>query len=78
MPNGRVSIIRFAEASAAFLPVSFIGMLLIFTLGYQSIYGPMTAALHELQHGKAIWLSHPVMFVRVGVGLAILSGWAGS
>jgi hypothetical protein len=70
-------IIRFAEASAAFLPVSFVGMLLIFTLGYPAIYGPMAAALHELQHGKAVWLSHPVMFVRVGVGLAILFwiGW---
>ena len=70
-------MIRFAEAAAAFLPISFLGLLLIFTLGYDSIYGPMQAALHELQHGKAVWLSHPVMFVRLGVGLAILFwiGW---
>jgi hypothetical protein len=69
-------VIRFAEASAAFLPISFIGLLLTFTLGYESVYGPMEAALHELQHGKAVWLSHPVMFVRMGVGLAILF-WVG-
>ena len=70
-------MIRFAEAAAAFLPISFLGLLLIFTLGYDSVYGPMQAALHELQHGKAVWLSHPVMFVRLGVGLAILFwiGW---
>jgi hypothetical protein len=69
-------VIRFAEASAAFLPISFLGMLLIFTVGYEPIYGPMAGALHELQHGKAIWLSHPVMFVRVGLGLTILF-WVG-
>lgn len=69
-------VIRFAEASAAFLPISFLGLLLTFTLGYESVYGPMEAALHELQHGKAVWLSHPVMFVRMGVGLAILF-WVG-
>jgi hypothetical protein len=70
-------VIRFAEASAAFLPISFLGLLLTFTLGYEPVYGPMQAALHELQHGKAVWLSHPVMFVRLGVGLAILIwiGW---
>jgi hypothetical protein len=70
-------IIRFAEALVAFLPVSLIGLVLIFTAGYQSIYGPMEHALHELQHSKAVWLSHGFMFARVGVGLLALTivGW---
>jgi len=69
-------VIRFAEASVAFLPVSFLALLLIFTLGYPAIYGPMTAALHELQQGKAIWLSRPFMFARLAIGLAVLF-WVG-
>ena len=70
-------IIRFAEALVAFLPVSLIGLVLIFTAGYQSIYGPMEHALHELQHSKAVWLSHGFMFARLGVGLLALTivGW---
>ena len=70
-------IIRFAEALVAFLPVSLIGLVLIFTAGYQSIYGPMEHALHEMQHSKAVWLSHGFMFARVGVGLLALTivGW---
>jgi hypothetical protein len=70
-------VIRFAEASVAFLPVSLLGLLLTFTWGYSSIYGPMQNALHELQHGKAVWLSHPFMFARLAIGLTILTsvGW---
>jgi hypothetical protein len=70
-------IIRFAEALVAFLPVSLIGLVLIFTAGYQSIYGPMEHALHELQHSKAVWLSHGFMFGRLGLGLLALTivGW---
>jgi hypothetical protein len=70
-------IIRFASASAAFLPVSLVGLLLIFGPGYPAIYGPMQAALPEVQHAKAVWLSHPFMFGRLFIGLAILSivGW---
>ena len=70
-------IIRFAEAAVAFLPVSLIGLVLIFTVGYQSIYGPMEAALHGLQHSKAVWLSHDFMFARLGLGLLALAivGW---
>ena len=70
-------IIRFAEAAVAFLPVSLIGLVLIFTVGYHSIYGPMEAALHGLQHSKAVWLSHDFMFARLGLGLLALSivGW---
>jgi hypothetical protein len=70
-------IIRFAEALVAFLPVSLVGLVLIFTAGYESIYGPMQVALHELQHSKAVWLSHDFMFARLGVGLLALTilGW---
>jgi Ni/Fe-hydrogenase subunit HybB-like protein len=70
-------VIRFAEASVAFLPVSLLGLLLIFTVGYPSIYGPMQHALHELQHGKAVWLSHEFMFARLAIGLTLLAtiGW---
>jgi hypothetical protein len=70
-------IIRFAEAGVAFLPVSLIGLVLIFTAGYSSIYGPMEAALPGLQHSKAVWLSHDFMFARLGLGLLALSivGW---
>jgi hypothetical protein len=66
-------MIRFAEATVAFLPVSLIGLVLIFTAGYPSIYGPMQAALHEVQHSKAVWLSHDFMFARLGLGLLALS-----
>jgi hypothetical protein len=70
-------IIRFAEAAVAFLPVSLIGLVLIFTVGYHSIYGPMEAALPGLQHAKVVWLSHDFMFARLGLGLLVLSivGW---
>ena len=70
-------VIRFAEASVAFLPVSLLGLIVIFTLGYEAIYGPMAEALHELQHGKAVWLSHGFMFTRLGIGLLVLTvvGW---
>ena len=77
--NGKWSgmIIRFAEALVAFLPVSLIGLVLIFTAGYESIYGPMQHALHEMSHGKAVWLSHNFMFARLGLGLLALTylGW---
>ena len=70
-------IIRFASASVAFIPISLVAFLLIFTVGYAPIYGPMAGALHELQHGKAVWLSHPVMFIRLAIGLGLLAvvGW---
>jgi hypothetical protein len=70
-------IIRFAEALVAFLPVSLLGFVLIFTAGYDSIYGPMQGAMHELQHPKAVWLSHDFMFARLGLGLLALTvvGW---
>ena len=70
-------IIRFASASAAFLPVSLVALLLILTVGYPAVYGPMETAAHELEHGKALWLSHGFMFARLGIGLSLLTlvGW---
>jgi hypothetical protein len=70
-------IIRFAEAAVAFLPISVIGLILIFTVGYDAIYGPMEHALHSLPHSKAVWLSHNFMFARLAVGLVALTvvGW---
>ena len=70
-------VIRFAEASSAFLAVSFVGLLLIFTAGYEPVYGRMAEELPRLAHGKALWLSHGWMFTRLAVGLAALCfvGW---
>ena len=71
-------ILRFSQATVAFLPVSLVGLLLIFTVGYEPIYGHMNEQLHSLAHGKAVWLSHGFMFGRLVVVLTILfaTGWA--
>ncbi len=62
-------IIRFAEAAPFFFwPVSVVGFLLIFTVGYPHIFPDM----HGLGHGKEIWLSHGFMFGRLAVGLTAL------
>lgn len=62
-------IIRFAEAAPFFFwPVSVVGFLLIFTIGYPHIFPDM----HGLGHGKEIWLSHGFMFGRLAVGLSLL------
>jgi hypothetical protein len=58
-------VIRFAEASVAFLPISLLGLLLIFTVGYPHIYGRMAGELHTLERGKAVWLAYDVMFGRL-------------
>lgn len=70
-------ILRFAEAAVAFFPISLLGLVLIFTVGYDHIYGPMNGQLHSMAHGKAVWLSRGVMFGRLFVGLSILYylGW---
>ncbi|HEX7337902.1 MAG TPA: hypothetical protein VF252_11915 [Gemmatimonadales bacterium] len=70
-------VIRFAEAAVAFLPVSLIGLILIFTVGYHAIYGPMEHAVQGMQHAKAVWLSHEFMFGRLALGLLALAivGW---
>jgi hypothetical protein len=70
-------VLRFAEAAVAFFPISLLGLVLIFTLGYDHIYGPMQEQLHSMAHGKALWLSKPWMFGRLFVGLSALYylGW---
>ena len=70
-------IIRFASAQVAFMPVALLGLVLIFTLGYPSVFGPMRAAMPELAHSKVVWLSWPFMFIRelVGLGVLTLVGW---
>ena len=70
-------VLRFAQAAVAFFPVSLLGLILIFTVGYEHIYGPMQEQLHALGHGKALWLSKPWMFGRLLVGLSALYyiGW---
>ncbi|MBS1241587.1 MAG: rane protein [Gemmatimonadetes bacterium] len=71
-------LLRFSQAAVAFLPVSLVGLLLIFTVGYQPIYGHMTGQLHSVAHGKAVWLSHGFMFSRLVIVLTALfaAGWA--
>ncbi|HTK55955.1 MAG TPA: hypothetical protein VL295_03975 [Gemmatimonadales bacterium] len=66
-------ILRFAEAAGAFLPFSILGMILIFTVGYDHIYGPMQAQLHAFSHGKALWLSWGWMFTRLLVSLLVMT-----
>ena len=62
-------IIRFSEAVPFFFfPVSLVGFLVIFTVGYSHIF----PAMHGLGHGKEIWLSHGVMFTRLAVGLSLM------
>jgi len=71
-------IIRFSGATVFFAVVSLLGLVAIFTVGYEPIYGHMSEQLHGLSHGKAIWLSHGFMFGRLLVGLAFLYwvGWS--
>ena len=71
-------ILRFAEAASAFLPFSILGLILIFTFGYEHIYGPMLRELdaHAIFHGKAVWLSRPWMFTRLFVSLGLMT-WFG-
>lgn len=62
-------IIRFSEAAPFFFaPVSLIGFLIIFTVGYPHIFPEM----HGLGHGKEVWLSHGFMFGRLAVGLSLM------
>ena len=69
-------VVRFAEACIAFLPVSLIGLILIFTAGYEPIFGRMHEELHGMQHSKEVWLSHGFMFARMAIGVLVL-GWVG-
>jgi hypothetical protein len=69
-------VIRFAEASVAFFPISLLGLIVIFTAGYHHIYGHMEEALPTLSQGKHAWLSHGAMFGRLLIGLTALY-WVG-
>ena len=53
------------------------GAILVFTLGYSSIYGRLQEQLTSLSPGKALWLSHGFMAGRVVLGLGVLFtvGW---
>jgi len=65
-------ILRLSQAVSAFIPVSVIGLVLIFTFGYHDIYGNMQEALHGVSPGKALWLSKGWMATRLFVGLGVL------
>ena len=67
-------LIRLTQATAFFIPVSLIGLVLIQTVGYDDIYGNMVAALGSVSPGKARWLSHSWMFVREFGALCLLYG----
>ncbi len=71
-------IIRFAQAHVFFAVVSLAGLVAIFTVGYEPIYGHMHEQLHSFSHGKALWLSKPFMFGRLltGLGLLYWVGWS--
>jgi hypothetical protein len=71
-------IIRLAAANLFFTVVSILGLVAIFTVGYQPVFGHMQEQLHTLSPGKALWLSHGFMFGRLLVGLLVLYGigWA--
>jgi hypothetical protein len=62
-------ILRFAEANVAFLPLSFIGFLLIMGPGYHHIFPDY----HGLGHSKELWLSRTWMFWRLFIGLGALN-----
>jgi hypothetical protein len=65
-------ILRLSQATAFFIPVTLVGLLLIMTVGYHDIYGNMTAALPGMSPGKARWLSHSWMAIRMFVALGVL------
>jgi hypothetical protein len=70
-------IIRFSQGVSAMIPISLLGFVLIFTLGYHDVYGHMEEELHGLSHGKALWLSKPWMVARLAIGLGLLY-WLGA
>jgi hypothetical protein len=70
-------MVRFAEAAVSFFPLSFVGLILIFTVGYPHIYGHMQSQMPGFSPGKQFWLSHGFMFGRllVAVGGMFWLGW---
>lgn len=65
-------ILRLSQATAFFIPVTLVGLLLIMTVGYHDIYGNMTTALPGMSPGKARWLSHSWMAIRMFAALGVL------
>ena len=70
-------VLRFSQATIFYAIVSLVGLVIIMTVGYEHIYGPMQAQLPTFTPGKQLWLSHGFMFGRMFVGLATLLwlGW---
>ncbi len=60
-----------------FAVISLAGCVLILTLGYPAIYGPMQEQLPSFSPGKALWLSHGFMAARLILSLLVLFtvGW---
>ncbi|MGH7581931.1 MAG: hypothetical protein ACREL5_01745 [Gemmatimonadales bacterium] len=67
-------ILRLSQATAFFIPVSLLGLLLIMTVGYHAIFGNMVSQFPTLSPGKRFWLSHGVMAIRLFVALGLLYG----
>ncbi|MGH7522839.1 MAG: hypothetical protein ACREK8_00865, partial [Gemmatimonadales bacterium] len=65
-------ILRLSQATAFFIPVTLVGLLLIMTVGYHDIYGNMVAALPGMSPGKQHWLSHSWMAIRLFLALGLL------
>jgi hypothetical protein len=70
-------ILALSRPALWFVPVSILGLVLIFTIGYHDIFGNMQAAMSGLSPGKARWLSKPWMALRLFGGLGVLYyiGW---
>ncbi|MBW2148477.1 MAG: polysulfide reductase NrfD [Deltaproteobacteria bacterium] len=60
---------RLAEATAAFLPISFV-LFLVLIMGR----GELFHWIHEPVHGREAWLNAPFLFTRDGIALALFYG----
>ena len=65
-------ILRLSQATAFFIPVSLLGLLLIMTVGYHDIFGNLAEQMPTLSPGKQFWLSHGVMAFRLFFSLGLL------
>ncbi len=69
-------ILRFSQGLVAMVPLLFLGLVLILTLGYHEIWGHMDHELSGLAAGKALWLSRPWMTARLVIAF-IAMFWIG-
>jgi len=70
-------VIRFFEGYVAFLPVAFVGLVVLLLFGKGHAY-PWWSTLGELKHEKQVWLSHRFFVLRdvaVFGGLMLLQLW---